>query len=72
MSLRMSDDTPVRKAVKYAHQPYQGPRGTPKFTWLSLILKQLANEHEHDLTWQKACAFAQDRQVWRNLCESYV
>ena len=31
----------------------------PKFTWLSLILKQFANEY--DLIREKACALVQDR-----------
>ena len=68
--LRMSDDTPVRKALEYAQQPFKKPRGKPKSTWISMMIKQLANEHS--LTWENACAVAQDRNAWINLCEHYV
>ena len=67
--MRMPDSTPVQEALEYAQQPYQRPRGKPKSTWMSLILKQLSTEHF--LTWEKANVLAQDRVAWRNLCEYY-
>ena len=43
-------------------QPFKKPRGKPISTWISMmIIKQLANEHS--LTWENACAIAQDRNA---------
>ena len=58
--LRMSDDTPVRKALEYAQQPFKKPRGKPKSTWISIMI------NEHTLTLENACAIAQDRNAWIN------
>ena len=41
----MPENTPVQKALTYAQEQYNRPRGKPKATWLSLMKKQLAEEH---------------------------
>ena len=40
--VRMPEYTPVQKALTYAQEHYNRPRGKPKATWLSLMKKQLA------------------------------
>ena len=60
----VSDDTPVRKALEYGQQPFKKPRGKPKSMWISMMIKQLANEHS--LSWENAWAIAQDRNAWIN------
>ena len=60
----MSDDTPVRKALEYGQQPFKKPRGKPKSMWISMMIKQLANEHS--LSLENAWAIAQDRNAWIN------
>ena len=62
--VRMPENTPVQKALTYAQEQYNRPRGKPKATWLSLMKKQLAEEH--NLSWDEACLVAQDRVSWRS------
>ena len=62
--VRMPENTPVQKALTYAQERYNRPRGKPKATWLSLMKKQLAEEY--NLSWEGACLVAQDRVSWRN------
>ena len=62
--MRLPDETPAKIALKYAQQPYTKPRGRPVSTWLSVLKKQL--EEEHGLSWEEACMKARDRDVWKN------
>ena len=65
--LRMKESTPVRKALKFAEEAYQKPRGKPKLTWSKLVKEQL--ESEMEITWNEAKVITQDRKRWRTLVQ---
>jgi len=65
---RMNENTPVRKALKFAKEEYQKPRGRPKLTWIKLVADQL--EKEMEITWNQAEELAQDRKNWRELVKN--
>jgi len=68
--IRLSDDTPVKKALHYAVSPYKKPRGRPPLTWLSIMKKQLSEELK--LSWEKACQLAKDRDVWKRYIQTIL
>ena len=47
--MRLPQQTPARKAIQYANEKYVKPRGRPPTTWLSMMKKQLIDDHK--LTW---------------------
>ena len=61
--MRLPDGTPAKKALAYADEKYQRPRGRPVSTWLALLKKQLFNDH--GLVWNEACQLANDRDAWK-------
>ena len=61
--MRLPPDTPARKALEYATAQYAKPRGRPKMTWLAMFKKQLSDGY--GLSWERACALASDRDVWK-------
>ena len=60
--MRLLEQTPARKAIQYANEKYVRPRGRPPTTWLSMMKKQLIDDHK--LTWLEACDIAKDRIMW--------
>ena len=63
--MRLSENTPVRKSLKYAREKYSRPKGRPITTWISMMANQLANDHQ--LTWKEACIKASNRDDWKEI-----
>ena len=60
--LRMSEDTPPRRALVKAKMDERGTKGRPNLTWLALVKQNLA---KHEISWKRAKELAQDRVWWR-------
>ena len=67
--LRLPKETPVQKALVYAQTPYKRPRGKPKLTWLTLMKKQLIDDH--NMSWEDACDIALDKHQWKSYVDVY-
>ena len=65
---RMDSDIPAKKALHFAQQQYQRPRGRPKLTWINLVTEQLLNNM--GITWEEASKTANDRKSWRTLVQN--
>ena len=65
---RLPNETPVKKAFKYATQPYKRCRGRPSTTWISMMTRQLKDDF--NLTWEEAYIKAINRVEWRTLINS--
>ena len=66
----LSDETPARKALRYAQSPYSRPRGKPKTTWLSSTNKIL---DDMNLSWPEAERLAkEDFELWTRTIKNYV
>ena len=71
--LRLHEETPVKRAINLAFQPYKRPVGRPPLTWLSLIMKDLTNtrifhnipDHMNSHTFTKITELAADRDTWK-------
>ena len=63
--MRLSENTPVKKSIKYAREKYNRPKGRPIITWISMMTNQLANNHQ--LTWEEACIKASNRDDWNKI-----
>ena len=63
--MRMNENTPARKALRFAQQNYEKPPGRPKETWIQSTEKLL--EDTLNMTWHQAEQATQDRKIWRNL-----
>ena len=61
--LRMSEDTPIRRALAGAEMDEQRPKGRLKLTWLALMKQNLA---KHEISWKRAKELAHDRVWWRS------
>ena len=61
--LRMSEDTPARRALAEAEMDERRPKGRPKLTWLALMKQYLA---KHEINQKGAKEPAQDRVCWRS------
>ena len=84
--LRLPIETPARIALDEALKPSKKPRGHPKLTWITLIIKDLTNigilkqettEEIELLKNQRAiinqlCELTQDRKVWNNRVRSAI
>ena len=62
--MRLSEDTPARKALKIALEPSKRPRGRPPLTWIMMMKKTF---ERIGLTWDRAGEIAQDRIEWNNI-----
>ncbi|XP_064646185.1 uncharacterized protein LOC135499369 [Lineus longissimus] len=65
--LRLSEDTPARKALAESMRTIKKPRGRPKLTWLKLIYQDLKLQPNHDI--QHLSILAADRQHWNGVIE---
>ena len=61
--MRMDENIPARKALKYAMQPFKRAQGRPKETWIKSTEKLI--KEKLNMTWQQAEQAAQDRKAWR-------
>ena len=63
---RLPENTPAKRALRFALKPVRLPRGKPKITWITIIKKQLKEE-----LWipsiLTALKKAQNREQWSSL-----
>ena len=62
--VRMDSNTPARKALTYAMQPYKRIPGRPLFIWISQMRDQLRGL---GMSWDEAIIRSQDRKGWREI-----
>ena len=62
--VRLDENVPAKKALKYAMAKYRSKKGRPKEKWLNMMEKQL--KADLDLTWEGAELAARNRSDWRN------
>ena len=63
--VRLDENVPAKKALKYAMAKYRSKKGRPKAKWLTMMEKQL--KADLDLTWEEAELAARNRSDWRNM-----
>jgi hypothetical protein len=65
---RLPSDTPARKALEESLRPAKRPKGRPKTTYISVLLKQLKATGEQSI--HSSIKTAQNRELWnRNIRE---
>jgi hypothetical protein len=59
--VRLPEDTPAKLALRYAQVPVPKPRGRPKLTWQSMMVKLFS---KLGTCWNEAFECAKDRKKW--------
>ena len=65
---RLHEDTPARRALRYALQDYKRKRGRPKLTWLKLVENQLRDVGDIN----ELITLAQDRGQWDDIVKNWL
>ena len=55
----MDEDIPVKKALKYATEPFKKSIGKPKTTWLPTIKSDL---ERNNMSWENAIEIAKNKK----------
>ena len=66
---RLNERTLASIAMKYATEDYKKKRGRPKLTWMKLVEKDF---NELGIKLEDVNILAQDKTVWRGICERCV
>ena len=67
--VRMDEDIPVKKVLKYATEPLKKSIGKPKTTWLSTIKSDL---ERNNMSWENAIEIAKNKKVWNNITKNFA
>ena len=65
----MDEDIQVKKALKYAIEPFKKSIGKPKTTWLSTIKSDL---ERNNMSWENAIDIAKNKKVWNNITTNFA
>ena len=67
--IKMDEDIPVKKALKYATEPFKKSIGKLKTTWLSTIKSDLKR---NNMSWENAIEIVKNKKVWNNIPKNFA